>query len=82
MRSDLRLDPAGLEAAAVRAAALADELTVLARRADRLPGLEDLPESLAAARTALNDAASVLRSTSSAVAEADGMAARGFRGLR
>ncbi|WP_181781061.1 hypothetical protein [Pseudonocardia pini] len=78
MQPDLRLDPEGLDAAAVRAAMLAADLEVLARHAGQSLVLDDLPEALAAARTILGEAAVVLRRTAVGLGDADRAAARGF----
>lgn len=82
MPSDLRLDPAGVAAAAARAALLADDLEALARRAAETIGVTDLPDALAGAQRMLHDTAAVLRRTAAGAAEADTLAARAFGDLR
>jgi hypothetical protein len=73
--SELRLDPAGVAAAALRADLLADDLEVLARRAEECLGLADLPDALAAAQAHLRADSALLRGMGDGVSAADAEAA-------
>jgi hypothetical protein len=79
--SELRLDPLGVAAAAARAELLADDLDILARRAEEGFGTADLSDALAAAQAHLRADAAVLRGMAHGITAADAEAAHRLGGL-